>query len=436
MKKTVIIFSLFFALNLYGQNTRMWVGEKNGKVLSYPIDSIEKITFIKNSPSWKYNAMDVFSRQTIPYHGVYRVNPTNTITFNSDTLIISDPIMFAQKYPVHGYMPHPVPIDSITFSFFQKDTNILEVSAKDTFWCSHPFVDYGSYQCALWLHNRIYFSDPYGYLEIDSSFKIIKDSTYCPELKSGLTFAANSESTKLLSIDRRQFAYDENVSVGYLIESDIQNGNSSKFLGMLDSGISSAIYFGKDTIIYYSYGNILSVEDKSADAGYYLFDRITGKNTLICHFLSDIGALEMINGFDISPDGKKILIPSVGIRIPYLIEYDILTHVFDTLRIPFTPSNNRNGLWLRYNHDGSKILYCNYAPAKLLGLATSEIGIIDRKSLSKKIVSTNPTNEGRWICLFPNWSPDEKKIVCCAATILREPAGYLGSFEICILKMF
>src|SRR5206468_2229836 len=69
-------------------------------------------------------------------------------------------------------------------------------------------------------------------------------------------------------------------------------------------------------------------------------------------------------------------------------------------------------------------------------LRTLETGIIDRTTLSKTIINTDPSTEGPWITIFPSWSPDDTHIIYLASTISLEPAGTLSGFEIFILKKF
>src|SRR5439155_25402992 len=118
----------------------------------------------------------------------------------------------------------------------------------------------------------------------------------------------------------------------------------------------------------------------------------------------------MVNGFDISPDGKKLLVPVARKgKEPIAFEYDLTTQTSDTLNVEFdsTYYGIREALWLRYNHDGSKILYDNYPTHSFYqgdhAVNYSEIGIIDRTTLGKTKLRTNPSNIYIGVGLCPQW---------------------------------
>ncbi len=412
-KSIVILLLLFIVRTVTAQETRMWIGQSNGKLSSYPIDSIEKISFIKNTPAWKYNVINVFSNQFIPYQGVSPANVTDTITFIKDTLIITDTIRLQQRYRMFS----PRPIDSITFSSYEKDTNVITIDASDTYqhWaCTYNEYLAGLYRYATWLGNRIYFSNPLGFFQIDNQFHIAKDSAYCPTIASNNIFSIDDRGDNFLVVGK------------YLQEYNITTNDNTIFLKGTDSNISSAQYFTPDSILYYSYGPSYSQSNQTpSDAGYYFYDKKTDKSSFILSYISEIGKSEDVNGFDISPDRKKLLIPVVRKKdSPFLIEYDLLTGHKDTLHSAvFDGVFGTSSLWVRYSHDGRQILYDG-----------GETGIIDRSSLSGKVINTNPDNESIWVIKFPQWSPDDKEIIYCAATISSEPAGFVNAFGIFILK--
>jgi hypothetical protein len=226
------------------------------------------------------------------------------------------------------------------------------------------------------------------------------------------------------------------VSIGWLEEFKV---DSLSFV-VIDSGkfTSSAVYLpGSDDIVYYTYGSYSDSNKSPTDAGYYLYERNTGKRIFLLHHISDLGPGEMVNGFDISPDGKKLLIPSVRFeRKPILMEYDLTTHTIDTLLVDFDVSFDRFALWVRYNHDGSKILYSNYPLFSFSQSSaandSSEIGIIDRNTLVKQVLKTNPLNTIPWVSVFPQWSLDEARIIYGCAPLLED--GRAGIYQVCILK--
>ncbi len=406
MKKNIIILLLlFFVQNVTAQETRMWVGKKDGKVFSYPIDSIDKITIAKHSSVWDYNAMNVFTKQGpfIP-RGYDEFHTIDSIAFKGDSLKIFN-AGFWQRYSITGATnSNHWTIDSITFSFYQKDNNVIIIDASDTYrhWaCTYNEYIAGLYKYANWIGNRIYFSNPLGFFEIDSQFHAMKDSDFCP------TFATNYN----FSID----ASEQNFLGAGLQEYNLTTGKATIYLKRVDSNVSSAQYFSSDSILYYSYGPSYSQSNHTpADAGYYFYDKKTNRSSFILNYISEIGKSEDVNGFDLSPDRKKLLIPVVRKKdSPFLIEYDLQTGHKDTLHSAvFNGIFGTWSLWVRYSHDGSQILYNG-----------GQTGIIDRSSLSGKFINTNPDNESIWVTKFPQWSPDDKEIIYCAASVSIEPAG-------------
>jgi hypothetical protein len=331
------------------------------------------------------------------------------------------------------------PVDSITFSFFQEDTNIVTSLGGYKYWdCDLQFYNYGINRDVAWVGNKIYRINPFGYFEVDTAFHLTVDSTFCPINYAGLWLGADDSGKKFLSINQR---FTIATSLGFLLEYEPETGVQNTLLDTIDSNISSAEYFGEDTILYYSYGPSYSQSNQTpSDAGYYFYDRKTGKTTMILPYLSEIGPDEMVNGFDISPDRKELLLPVIPkTDPPYLIEYDLTTGVKRTYPV-FNGFNGNWSLWARYSHDGKQILYDLY-PVGSFGSAFgvfygSETGIIDRLSFSRRVINTNPTNEGTWITVFPQWSPDDQQIIYLAGAISIEPPGAVSESGIYILKKF
>jgi hypothetical protein len=440
MKKIVILLLAICCVSgLRAQERKMNIYLNDGQRIVFDTGSISKITFtLPTAP--KYDAMNIFTRYNIPNPDEHYTYQVDSITFGdtsiAEYIAIYDATReiapgFPIKYPIdraHG-------VDSITFSQFEKDTNIIELPNKYTDSAVLPAGDsgIGDYHSSVWRHNRIYCSEPLKYMDINSSFDVLKDSTIDSFINRRILFLSeNKSASKLLFIQSR---YGD-ASLGNLYEYDTQTDSANLVTNIVDSNVSSAEYYRDDSIIYYSYGSYSTSDTNPLDAGYYLLDLQTGNKTLLLHFISDLGPHEMVNGFDLSPDAKKLLIASTGNRVPLIMEYDIFSHTLDTLRVTFSPSNDRFGLWLRYSHDGTKILYSNY-PLNSFDYEvddTTEVGIIDIPTYSKRELSVNPTNEGLWLNVFPEWSPDDRSIVFGSANISREPPGAVGNYQVCILK--
>ncbi|HEY6171187.1 MAG TPA: hypothetical protein VIX80_02905 [Candidatus Kapabacteria bacterium] len=324
---------------------------------------------------------------------------------------------------------HPLPTSA--------DTNFKVTILPFTY----GFDKEGNFRKSVWYKDRVFSSEPIRYFDFDDNLEVVVDSTLHYEENSQLAsfgkfwplfMRIDKEGKRLLSVVSNKHTQ----SIGWIVEFS----TDTLSFQILDSGEynSSAVYMPNDSdFVYYTYGSYSNTNRNPADAGYYLYNRMSGSRTFLLHHISDIGPVEMVNGFDISPDGKKLLIPSVGYeRQPIVFEYNIETHVADTLPISFNTSFNRWALWLRYNKDASKILYSNYPLFSFSeGSAandSSEVGIIDHLTFNKKILDTAPLYTVPWICVFPEWAFDETKIVYGAAIVTE--SGTAGVYQVCILK--
>lgn len=226
-----------------------------------------------------------------------------------------------------------------------------------------------------------------------------------------MIYATSADSTILFVVSTDLF-----VSVGSLWEHRASSGETVELIG-LEHNVSSAVYWhGDDSmLVYYSYGN-----GAGKLPGYYLYDKSAGAHRLLVSHLSPLGPDEVINGFDLSPDNRHLLIPDVrtdlfsGILPSRIVEYDLQSETADTFDVHFDVSNVRVGLWLRYSPDGRQILYCNF-PLNALRETTnddSEVGIIDRESRQKTVLNVNTSaNTGRSVQFAPTWSPDGRHIL-------------------------
>lgn len=207
-----------------------------------------------------------------------------------------------------------------------------------------------------------YFGAVLGYAIIDTQFNVKEDSTFRPSSYiyqlSGqkITYMSEITSSGNFLIVVSSFG---DVSMGRLYE---YQTNKNDFSLLKDSAynISSAVYWhGNDNkLVYYSYGN-----DRGLRAGYYLYNKTTDSDSLLLAYESPAGPLEVINGFDLSPDNQILLIPAVRasrtvFKAPKIVAYNLQTHKADTLNVDF----DRMGLWLRYSPDGDRILYRNFPP--------------------------------------------------------------------------
>ncbi len=299
---------------------------------------------------------------------------------------------------------------------------------------------HGDFHMGIVSDNRIYFVGAgIGYFDITKGFQVVSDSVFMPENIDSLH--GHYKLTYISSLDT-----DQNFLLVLSLYGDISNGAlyeyntaSNRIVLLRDTtyNISSAIYWHGDDnkLVYYSYG-----KDKGLQAGYYLYNKTTNKDSLLLVYESPAGSSEMLNGFDLSPDNTRLLIPLVQatpltIHPPLVGIYDLQTQMMDTLNVHFDQSFDREGLWLRYSSDGSKILYCNF-PHGAYSYTTnddSQVGIIEMPSQTKRVLNVNTYTGGRSVQLAPTWGSNDQNIVYGSAP-LAMPSGAKGTYSLYVLK--
>jgi hypothetical protein len=326
------------------------------------------------------------------------------------------------------------------------------------FYCSDPtkpeyrynddikFLDFDgniNLHMAVWCDNNLYTANRLYKLTLANEFSVERDSLFESLLDTTIEWGfnykfieADENGTKLLLV---RSLYSD-VSAGSLYELNLE---TQEYTLLIESiyNVSSAVYWhGDDSkIVYYQYGNPVG-----QDPGYYLYDKNTKQSVLLLEHIAPCGPSEMLNGFDLHPDNTILLIPAVRAprlsnKSPKIILYNISEKIIDTLSVDFDLSHRRIGLWLRYNSDASKILYCNFPRGSFTETTNddSEVGIIELLSLDKKIldVNTNFNNDmGTYksVQIAPNWSPDEKSIVYGSGHLSIE--GARGTIKLYILR--
>lgn len=312
-------------------------------------------------------------------------------------------------------------------SFHPINPNIIELKP------SKPKFT-GVFFMGVWRGNKIFTAQTFSIFCVDNNLKVISDTIITSDSYpyNWMYIDANEDGSKLLLVKSTYW----DVSSGSLYEYDVNNG---RFQLLRDSthSISSARYLhGDDTkLIYYKYGDI-----NNNGAGYYLLDKISNIDSLILSYVSPAGRSEMLNGFDIHPSNRKLLIPliqstRINLKPPKLCIYDFGKKVIDTMKIEFSFSWARTGLWVRYNKNADKILYSCFPHGSYIETTNdnSEVGIINLPSLTKRILDVNTNrNKNGSVQLAPNWSPDEEKIVYGSGDISYE--GAVGRRRLYILK--
>ena len=280
--------------------------------------------------------------------------------------------------------------------------------------------------CMIWnSSNVIYTVYPFGSCHLTSE---LKPQTYSLLEYNGNRFVENSPDEKKLLMIK---ASSSTLSFGSLFEYNIETNEKTVILDSSYNVSSAKYYRDNHQIIYYSYGCPIGT-----NPGYYLYSLVSRNKQLLLSYFPPAGISEYLNGFDIHPSDPILIIPIVSLnKTPRIIEYNFESGTIDTLKVNFDLSFQRICLWLRYNRAGDRILYSNF-PRHAGGDAPnddSEVGIIDRKTLLKKILDVNPVKDGRSISLCPHWSPDERNIIYSNAKLIGEDGGK-GLYYIYILR--
>ncbi|MBA4313224.1 MAG: hypothetical protein C0417_11405 [Chlorobiaceae bacterium] len=293
----------------------------------------------------------------------------------------------------------------------------------------------GIFHMAVWRDSTIYAIQQFSRFIIDKNYNVQHDTILLDVgiyEKYWTYIDADVNGSKILLVASRF----RDASSGALYEYDRQTGNIQMIYDR-SHNISSARYFPNDVmkIVYYSYG-----DDNFVGAGYYLHDKTTNRDSLLFSYISTAGPTEMLNGFDIHPNGNSLLIPishstPLMLKPPKLGKVSLSEQKLDTLNINFSFSKGRSGLWVRYNKDASKILYCCFPYGAYTAISNdgSEVGIIESSTMNKRIIDVNTQSNTKYLSvqLAPNWSPDEKAIIFGSGNVSIE--GSLGRRHLYIL---
>lgn len=288
---------------------------------------------------------------------------------------------------------------------------------------------------AVWHGNDIYSVTPPYYFKINDSYEVTEVRELPIPFGNWTYIEINEAGTKLLLVKSTY----RDISSGFLYEFDIQ---SEQLILLKDSthNVSTAVYWHGDDnrIIYYKYGDPVGTEP-----GYYIYNKLTNEDTLLLSYISPGGPAELINGFDLHPNNDRLLIPLcqstlLDAKPPKLGIYTFGSNKIDTLSLEFDFSFIRIGIWVRYNNDGSKILYCVYPKGAYTETTNdnSEVGIIEYPSLKKNILNVNTNTRAfcESVQLAPNWNQDFQSIIYGSGMLFLE--GAIGRRELFILKQF
>lgn len=288
-----------------------------------------------------------------------------------------------------------------------------------------------------WVGDLIYATKAVYLLRVDEDLGVVQDSLIESLRRSDgrpINFVrAGGVEPALLFV--RSFFPD--VSAGSLHAYDPATSADRELLDSTRT-VSSAAYVprgpigGPGRVIYYSYGDLARYGGPalgSGTPGYYLYDAEDGTDALLVAHETALGPREVVNGFDVSPDGRVLLYPlHFEGRTPLLVERDLITGDADTLDVSF----ERQLLWVRAHPTRSgTVLYGNY-PEGAGGMAVvdfSEVGVLDLGTGTRRVLDTNTESIGRSLDVFPTWSPDGRHVLYGSGP-LDEERGERGRYSL------
>lgn len=304
---------------------------------------------------------------------------------------------------------------------------------------------------AVWADGRYYFV-PLGFVEVDDEFNVLEAELQYFKYSAGFGFVDSSPPSKHIATIRPYF--NDNV-LGSLYEIDLQT-ETEQLLRDSTYTVGAAVYrpaSSERQIIYYSYGSdpILGNADRDLTPGFYLMDPAVpgapeaARDSLLFPYRPDRFEASTFVGFDVSPDGERLLVPLRRVVdgqtvAPLAMEVNLSTGMVDTLAVRFDSAWQedpfRTELWVRYHPDGRRVLYCQFPENAWKGriASTSEVGIFDRETGEKVVlnVDTHPSSDGS-IQVAPTWSRDGNAILYGSAQLFL-PRGVRGGFGLYVLR--
>jgi|TARA_R110001599_G_scaffold1889_4_gene9815 hypothetical protein len=191
--------------------------------------------------------------------------------------------------------------------------------------------------------------------------------------------------------------------------------------------------------VYYSYGN----ENKGLEAGYYRLSETGPPDELLLAHSNPDGSKEIINGFDLSPDGSTLLYPIhpdlvpgpalYGGPRPELARLNLETGARETLPVQF---NVQQFLWARYHPSGEKIVVSNY-PREIIGFNSVDkdsMYIVDLNTYHRRPLDTRTRTHFYTADVFPSWSPDGNLLLYSSAPVGRSDFS-IGKYSVFTMDM-
>jgi hypothetical protein len=416
------IFLTFAIISLAGpalsQQVIMTVHLADGKTHSFDVDSIE---------SMHGTGVDYPKNRIVQFYEYYRefsssasLDPGGLSFMRSGSQVyLKTPAGWGTR--ISG-QPDPPPAsftEGINFDLLSKDENIYSLLSSQ----ERP-----DYMNTSWSKSGIYagVSKPWKFL-LDSNDNVIS--------QQALQLTRNTPNAEVNVADTKMaFLAGGRYSSG-ILELDLLSGLIDTLTR--DSFVNSMRYDESNgDLIYYSLGSYdYNKNPMPEDAGYYRYDRTSRTTSFIIRHIAEFNDGEAWDGFDISHDGKKLLLPFPARYHPgqiELIEYDLETKVMDTLPIEFEdPRSSGNSFWTQYSHNDSLILY-SISDRWMTGASKSQVGIYDRHAKTTTPVIIAPNNQRPFSAPYPRWSPNDKAICYGGCEIPDWTLDYIGPFKVYI----
>lgn len=413
MKAIVLFLALIFSVSIAtAQEVVMKVRMKNGTELRINTDSVRLMSATTTVPRPQFWMMHF----SVPYgfYGIRDEYSYDSTLMDSIRFIRMPNVMTLKLKNNSSFGVGSInmsdsftDMDTIRFGLYTLNTSVSRIARID----EEP---YGQHISTAWHDSTIYAIQPTKKYLLNSEYHVVRDSLF-DKVNTNINIEVNDAGNRL--------AYSLPINGpfewGHLTELNLTTGIVQVLTN--DSMVTASRYMpNSNDIVYYTMGSYhYPSMPNPADAGYYYLDRSTGDTTLLLRHFPYTAEQEVVNGFDISSDGKKLLFSKVGIQKKILLmEFDLDTKRVDTLDVEFE-GKYWSGLWTQYNSDDTRILYSltNMIQAATLSGGVSEVGIIDRATLTKQILDVAPHNMRPFCTPYPRWSPDNAAICYGSAMI-------------------
>ena len=417
---TVVLLGLCTCASIASAQDKLLIDLHDGRTISYEIDDIERIEATKLEDPWtrivefseyhyQNDKSEVFGKQTMSFKRqngeIYLVTPQGRMT-----QISGEPLS-----------PYVSFTEYMTFYLLSADYAIYPLNSTQS--------DDPNYYNTSWSKTGIFAGD---YAPL---WQFVMDSHGAVSSQQPAHFGQYIQNHETnLAGDRVAFVRPYQTDyVGALFEMDLQTGATDTLVR--DSSVNSVRYDeSTGDLIYYSVGRYAKDQTVLREPGYYRYSRSTKSISLLIERKSlRFADPQFWNGFDISSDGRKLLVPHLSQYIPGIptfIEHDLESGTVDTLAILFDPVDH-NEVWGQYSNSDSLILY-SISNRWGTGAVGFDVGIYNRNTRQATTIAVAPTADRPFAAPYPRWSPDDTAICYGGAVIPVNTLDYVGPFKVYI----